>query len=380
MPEPLPSLPSRIAALLFRMKYPLLLIAGGVALADRAGLDIVNVGLWMGLGVFAGWWAKKKKDGWHEETFADWLDRLRNDPAEPSPDGLDGPRREAAERTERLLRKQRREREETESGLVNLQAALQATPNGVIILNEQNGIEWLNHSACKHFGLDNERDILQRITHLLRVPVLVRSLDERNFDEAIILESPLSTASYPLRLEVRFFPYGHDRLLMLSRDITVIEHAEAMRRDFVANVSHEIRTPLTVLSGFIETLQTLKISEDERKDYLLRMATQAGRMENLVDDLLMLSRLEGSDPPDAREWTAARTLFARIESDAYALSARVTGQNAPGHTLVFTGMDTKVEIAGATGELQSAFFNLVNNAIRYTPHGGRIVIQWLIEP
>ena len=163
---------------------------------------------------------------------------------------------------------------------------------------------------------------------------------------------------------------------MLSRDITAIEQAEAMRRDFVANVSHEIRTPLTVLAGFVETLQTLSPSEEERANMLHRMAQQAGRMKNLVDDLLTLSRLEGSAPPGIREWTPVRALLERLDTDAQSLSAHLAGQDSPGHEIVFEGMDAPDEIAGSASELQSAFFNLINNAIRYTPPGGRIVVSW----
>jgi two-component system phosphate regulon sensor histidine kinase PhoR len=77
--------------------------------------------------------------------------------------------------------------------------------------------------------------------------------------------------------------------------VTALEQAEAMRRDFVANVSHEIRTPLTVLAGFVETLQNLPLEEDERRRYLELMAQQAERMQHLVEDLLT-----------CRAWRAAR--------------------------------------------------------------------------
>jgi len=365
------------------MKYPLLLIMGGMALVAWGSFEILDLRLWLGLalvwlglGFALGRWVGNR---WSALAFADWLDRVRDKPDTPLP-RLDDTRLEAAERVQRLIRKHRLEAEKLKADINNLQSAVQASPNGVVILNEQQCIEWCNRTACGHFGLDSNRDHLRRITNLMRVPVLAKILDERDFSEAIALESPFSTGSHPLRLEVRFFPYGQGRLLMLSRDITAIEQAEAMRRDFVANVSHEICTPLTVLSGFIETLQNLEISEDERKDYLVRMAGQAAHMKNLVNDLLALSRLEGREPPDGEEWTSLCALFTRIESDANALSAHVAGQNAPGHSLVFTGMDTAAEIAGSANELQSAFFNLVNNAIRYTPPGGEVTVSWLVLP
>src|SRR3954470_14438564 len=83
----------------------------------------------------------------------------------------------------------------------------------------------------------------------------------------------------PRKLSVQAHPYAGSRRLVLSRDVTAVEQAEAMRRDFVANVSHEIRTPLTVLSGFVETLQHLPLDAEERSRYLGLMSQQASRMQ-----------------------------------------------------------------------------------------------------
>jgi two-component system phosphate regulon sensor histidine kinase PhoR len=346
-------------------------MAGGAVFAalTKSGFGGVALNIVAGALIWLLW------DNWRAQTFADWLLHLRDDPG-TKPPKLDSLRQEFAERIQRLLRKQNLETEELENRLHNLQSALQASPNGVVILDEQECIKWCNRTACEHYGLNSQRDLSQRITHLLRTPALVKSLAARDFDKAITLESPLSTPSNPLRLEVRFLPYGQGRLLMLSRDITAIEQAETMRRDFVANVSHEIRTPLTVLAGFVETLQTLPLNDAERADVLHRMAQQAGRMKNLVDDLLTLSRLEGSAPPGIEEWAPIRVLLERLDLDARALSAYLAGQDAPGHELIFEGMDATDEIAGSESELHSAFFNLINNAIRYTPLGGKIVVSW----
>jgi two-component system phosphate regulon sensor histidine kinase PhoR len=136
-----------------------------------------------------------------------------------------------------------------------------------------------------------------------------------------------------------------------------------MRRDFVANVSHEIRTPLTVLAGFVETLQSLVLSEDERNRYLELMSQQAHRMQTLVSDLLTLSRLEGSPPPPVHEWIPAQILMAQCEQDAHDLSVVLWGR---ARALKFE-MDMGLEIAGAATELHSAMFNLIGNAIRYSP-------------
>jgi two-component system phosphate regulon sensor histidine kinase PhoR len=169
-------------------------------------------------------------------------------------------------------------------------------------------------------------------------------------------------------LSVNLHPYGDGRLLLLSRDITAVEQAEAIRRDFVANVSHEIRTPLTVLAGFVETLQTLPLDERERQRYLGLMSQQAQRMQTLVSDLLTLSRLEGSPLPSTHEWVSCDVLMQQCAQDAHDLSHLLWTQS---HDLHFERSEG-CEIAGSAVELHSAMSNLIGNAIRYTPSQRRI--------
>jgi two-component system phosphate regulon sensor histidine kinase PhoR len=178
-----------------------------------------------------------------------------------------------------------------------------------------------------------------------------------------------------VKIAIQLHPYGEGRKLLLSRDITGVEQAETMRRDFVANVSHEIRTPLTVLTGFVETLQNIPLDADERSRYLTMMAQQAHRMQTLVNDLLTLSRLEGSPPPGLAEWTPAALFAAQCEEDARAIS-NVLGKSQQ----IIAAAPPPIEIAGAPGELQSAMSNLVSNAVRYTPSGGRVEIRWIALP
>jgi two-component system phosphate regulon sensor histidine kinase PhoR len=145
-----------------------------------------------------------------------------------------------------------------------------------------------------------------------------------------------------------------------------------MRRDFVANVSHEIRTPLTVLAGFIESMTHLQLTEVELKRVLELMTQQTQRMQTLVSDLLTLAQLEGSPRPAADRWVPLAPLLAQVEADARALSA---GR----HALTVSG-GAAVQIAGSHSELQSAINNLVSNAVRYTPEGGRIEVTWQALP
>jgi len=287
---------------------------------------------------------------------------------------------EAADRARRLLRNQQAEVRSSESRLQEILAALQASPNGVVLLDAQGRIEWCNQIAATQFGFDAERDVLQSIGNLLRNPEFTAYFSARDFSTDVVLEGRLSTPSRPERISVHLHPYGDGRTLLLSRDVTALEQADAMRRDFVANVSHEIRTPLTVLTGFVETLQTLALNADERARYLGMMAQQAVRMQSVVQGLLTLSRLEGSPLPGMAEWTPVQSLLERCEEEGRALSVLLTQAQQRPHVMQFPSAEMlrlQGDIAGSPTELQSALSNLISNAVRYTPAGGSIVVEWM---
>ena len=240
---------------------------------------------------------------------------------------------------------------------------MQASPNGVVMLDKDFRIEWFNDSAGLHFGLDARRDLEQHFANLVRDPSFAAYFAAKDFEKDVLMPGRASTITLPVRLSVHVHPYGAGRSLLLSRDVTAVEQAEAMRRDFVANVSHEIRTPLTVLGGFVETLQTLSLNATERARYLDLMAQQASRMQSLVNDLLTLSRLEGSPLPSTQEWVDVSLLVDQCRQEAGELSRVLWGQ---AHSMSFE-IQTGLSLAGSASELHSAFFNLIGNAVRYTP-------------
>ena len=271
---------------------------------------------------------------------------------------------ELAYRIERSLRALERAAEVERMHLAQFVSAMEASPNGVLLLDANDQIEWCNARAADHFGLDPQRDRRQRVTNLIRSPAFVEYLQAGNFDEPIAVRDPRGHGS----LQVLMRRYGAGSKLVISQDMTERERSEAMRRDFVANVSHEIRTPLTVLSGFLETMRNLPLTEVEQKRVITLMTQQAERMANLVGDLLTLAQLEGSPRPAADKWVRVAGLFGQVEAEARALSA---GR----HTIVFAAAGD-AQIAGIESELQSAIGNLVSNAVRYTPDGGRIDVSW----
>ena len=284
-----------------------------------------------------------------------------------------------AERVRRLVRTREQATRESERRLQDFLAALQASPNGVVLLDANGRIEWFNQTAVTHFGLDPQRDQLQHLVNLVRDPAFTAYVAAGDYHAGITLPGRGHTMAHPMRLSVHLHPYGGGRRLLLSSDITALEQAEAMRRDFVANVSHEIRTPLTVLSGFVETLQTLPLDEAERARYLELMAQQAGRMQSLVSDLLTLSRLEGNPLPGAGEWTSVPLLMRQLEQEARALSTLLNPpMTGPAQTLVFDAVPP-CELSGVANELHSALSNLLSNAVRYTPAGGEVRCGWTVH-
>ncbi|HEV7915146.1 MAG TPA: phosphate regulon sensor histidine kinase PhoR [Albitalea sp.] len=300
-------------------------------------------------------------DAWRGHRFMNWLRGQMEGPA-PRDAGFWG---EVGYRVERTVRGLER-RVDTESArLDQFLSAIEASPNGVLLIDDNDQIEWCNSVAADHFGLDPQRDRRQRITNLVRAPAFVAYLQSGDFSEPVSFAGSRGTVSLALR------PYGDGKRLILSQDITERERNDAMRRDFVANVSHEIRTPLTVLTGFIETMGNLPLTEAERRRVLELMSQQTLRMQTLVGDLLTLAQLEGSPRPAADRWVSVQKLLAQVRADAEALSA---GR----HALSFSGGDA-VQVAGAEAELLSAVANLVNNAVRYTPTGGSVDVSWTLR-
>ena len=235
---------------------------------------------------------------------------------------------EIAQRVQRLLKQRDKQVIAHEKRLNDFLSAIQASPNGVTLLAEQGRIEGLNDSAAAHVGWESGRDRVQHVVHLVRDPVFSRYFAQTEHSSDVVIDGRSLTVAQSTKLSVQLHSYGEGRQLLLTRDITLMTMADAMRRDFVANVSHEIRTPLTVLSGFVETMQVIPLDESERKEYLDLMAVQASRMQSLVADLLTLSQLEGSLPPGTAEKVPVPELMTQVASDASALSAVLCGQDA----------------------------------------------------
>ncbi len=244
-----------------------------------------------------------------------------------------------------------------------------ALPYGVAILDEENRIAWCNDSAMAHFELDAAADSGQPITNLVRQPEFVQYVASGEHSVPLRLKTARADG---LILSVQLISHGESQRLLLSRDVTQASKLETVRRDFIANVSHELRTPLTVLMGFLETIRELKLDPERSRDYLKLMAEQGGRMQRIVEDLLTLSALEsGPEPPHDRR-IGVNTLLDRVRAEAEALSG--------GRHPISLEADDGFDLLGDDTEVASAFSNLANNAVRYTPPGGAVRLAWRASP
>ncbi len=254
-----------------------------------------------------------------------------------------------------------------EAEVSRFEAAGQAIPEGVIALDHERRIRWINHLAARHFALDPRRDRGNLLTHLVRDPLFAAYMARGDFDEPLLLH-PAHQAG--LALQVFVVEFGDAQRLIVSRDVSDREQVERMRRDFVANVSHELRTPITVVSGFVETLSELHGEEAAAAlpDVLPLLHSQMQRMQNLVSDLLTLAQLESAPEPPPMKPVDMSGLLQGVATEARAVDA--------GRHAIEVEIEAGLQLRGAAGELRSIAGNLLNNALRYAPEASRIRLRW----
>ena len=270
----------------------------------------------------------------------------------------------------RLRRQSRKRKRKLSRLLKQFQQATAALPDAAVVLSEDDRMLWCNGAAHTLLGLSPNRDIGLPITHLMRHPGFVAFLTQRRQRDSVEFPSPVDD---DVLLSARVVPYGKKQRLLLAADITRVRQLEQMRRDFVANVSHELRTPLTVISGYLETLlDSESPALTAWRQPLSGMQQQSRRMLHIVEDLLMLARLETQRERPPRKPVPVPVLLTDIAGDAIALSGE------QGHRIEVDA-DPALWLLGCEKELRSAFSNLAFNAVRHTPAGGRIQIRWFAD-
>lgn len=284
---------------------------------------------------------------------------------------LSGPWAEAYGRHRRIKEAQRERRRRLAHLLINYRESTRAIPDATVVLTSNFEIEWFNTAAGRLLGLRPRSDFGRRIDNLVRHPIFTEHLQCGTLNVDAEFPSPINPS---VILAVRLSPYRgrNDRLLLTARDVTDRVQVDRIRRDFVANVSHELRTPLTVFSGFLETMEKSDDPCTERwRRPLLLMRQQTDRMRSMVEDLLILAKLESGRERERRltRPVVVPQLLETICNDARALS---DGR----HTLI-TEIDEELYLLGVEEELRAAFSNLLFNAVQYTSEGGTISLRWL---
>lgn len=272
-------------------------------------------------------------------------------------------------RLEKLLRAGQGNQQKAVAELERMLEATRNLPDGVVILDEDSRILWLNDAAERLLGLSPLRDVGQFVPYLLRQSRFIGWLQEEDFSRTLHMESP----SLPQRtLELQLVPLPRAQKMLLARDISELARVEAMRRDFVANVSHELRTPITVIVGFLEAFDEMEHPDPaEFRRHIPLMREQSDRIRRLVDDLLTLARLE-TEPESREEAVDIAALAHRLADEARTMSQ--------GKHDIHMEIESRMRLLASPQELYSALANLVSNAVRYTPAGGRITLKWHIGP
>jgi len=247
--------------------------------------------------------------------------------------------------------------------------AAMALPDATIILGRQGDIIWCNAASSALLGLDWPEVAGKNIAQLLQHSVLTDYLSHGDHSQPLEFSSDVDKTKV---LSLLITPFGkkQSQQLVVVRDITRLYHLDDARRDFIANVSHELRTPLTVISGFLETME--ETSTEKGAEFIPLMRQQAKRMDDTISDLLVLSRLEMDDKDPDGELVDVAALLADIADEAKALSGEAQ------HQILLTA-DPALLLRGDKKELQSAFSNLIFNAVRHTPGKAHIQISWTIE-
>ncbi|UUQ67659.1 phosphate regulon sensor histidine kinase PhoR [Pseudomonas fuscovaginae UPB0736] len=338
------------------IRHLLLLITGSLLVGLISGY--YSWALAVGLGIYLVWTLKQLM------RLHEWLRLHKPDEAPPDGYGLWG---DVFDSIYHLQRRDQRVRGRLQAVIDRVQESTAALKDAVVMLDSDGNLEWWNRAAETLLGLKTPQDSGQPVTNLVRHPRFKEYFEQNNYAEPLEIPSPTNDR---LRIQLHITRYGNNEHLMLVRDVTRIHQLEQMRKDFIANVSHELRTPLTVICGYLETLLDNVEEVNPRWGRALQqMQQQGGRMQTLLNDLLLLAKLEATDYPSDNHPVQVDTLLQTIRNDAQALSG-------PLNQTITVEADANIRLKGSEGELRSAFSNLVFNAVKYTPAEGNIRVRW----
>ena len=269
-----------------------------------------------------------------------------------------------------LQRRNRNKRKELGELVKRFREGSEALPDAAVVVDSKACIIWCNRLARLDLGLKWPQDAGRRLDNLLRHPEFIQYFHAGNFKYPIEVPSPTNPNK---TFEYRIMPYGEEHLLLIARDITRVSQLEEMRKDFVANVSHELRTPLTVINGYLEIIPMDEDADPFMQKAMKEMTAQTHRMQNLIEDLLVLSRIEASSERIYENVVNMPAVLKQIELEANTLNKEKQ------HTIRFH-VAPDLQVYGVETEIRSACSNLVFNAVHYTPAKGEINVHWQSTP
>ena len=295
-----------------------------------------------------------------QQRFLDWL---KNSSYETCPNGY-GIWKLIYSCVHPLLKRGKLQENKLKNNLVAFRRATEAMEDGILIIDNNNQIVAITPRAEHYLQLSQEQDCGSNILNHIRHPSFVEYLLSDSLNKTIIIED-LSVDKKAL--EFKLLPFDATQKLILCKDVTKLRQLEVEKKDFVANASHELKTPLTVINGYLETISEIEINKVEKNRMLAEMLIQTKRMDELINNLLLLSKLEKFDPIENKRQINISLLVHELSK----LSENI---NKGRHAIYFDIKDG-VFVSGTEDNLRSAFWNLINNAIIYTKKGGKIEVS-----
>lgn len=274
----------------------------------------------------------------------------------------------------RQYRKIDKHRDLLRLSLKRFQAAAHALPNGIIVINSDGKIDWLNQIALEHFQLSPQNALGSPIKKQLWQPECQALLQQPLQANLVETQLTVPQSNGKMRfLRVIRIVLAPQSQLIISEDISRAEQLNNTRTAFVANVSHELRTPLTVINGFLETLADYPdLAHEQRQQFIQLMQNESNRMLNLISDLLTLSALED---PDQQQAQLAPLNLSELCRQIVQEAKHLSGER---HTITLN-TPTNIWINAHYRDLYQALSNLVFNAVRYTPIGGQIDVVLTLQ-
>ncbi|MBM7614573.1 two-component system histidine kinase PnpS [Alkaliphilus hydrothermalis] len=255
-------------------------------------------------------------------------------------------------------------------------ALLTSMKNPIVAVDNKHRLILLNPAAEELFQIRMEDTLGKHILEVVRNNVLddhLKEIFENNLETQIEIsthepEKILKIYSNPIKLEED--PNKIIGIVALIEDVTEIRRLEKMRSDFVANVSHELKTPLTSISGFVETLKSGAIDDEDTKQRFLDIIDiETERLTRLIDDILTLSEIENIQARMVRQAISTSDVLSEIGEIMRPIAANKEIE-------LLTQIEANLPIITGNGDwFKQMLINLVDNAIKYTQNGGKVYLN-----